>query len=532
MSAKLRRFRGLIESKGPLDCYLCTLNINNQIMLRTLLAFAAIFMAFTMVAQPCGTPQAPLLERTDANKKAMIEVQRGALKYIPMTFHLVANDAGSGRVTEESILYQVASINEQYSDQEAIFYIDRFNYFDDDAVYDSPRSNAANTQMRLRKDNNSINVFVVNNIESTGPGQTLAYFDPQEDWLVSRKGQINGASSTLAHEVGHFFSLAHPFSGWDCNPFNIPPYTNPVAVTFTIPCDGGGGSSVIELHDRSNCNTAGDHICDTPEDYNLGLFWQNNCAENNSVKDINGDVIKPMTNNFMSYYTNCATYQFSNTQKNLINTDFFTFQRSYIRTGNVPNTTPVTDPVSYISPINGNNAGGTTNILLDWEDTPGANKYLVIYDRFMSFTFAPKKFIVTGSEFLITDQLGEDVTYYWKVWPYNESETGADYSATQNFKASLGTAVNEIREITSFTLSPNPVRTLGTVRLAISATKPFAGTIEVTNTTGQRLSSQKINITSGVSQHEIETTDLSAGLYFIILHSEKGRLVERMFIID
>ena len=61
--------------------------------------------------------------------------------------------------------------------------------------------------MRLRQDNNSINVYVINNIESNGPGQTLAYFDPQEDWLVSRKTEINGSSSTLAHEVGHFFSL-------------------------------------------------------------------------------------------------------------------------------------------------------------------------------------------------------------------------------------------------------------------------------------------------------------------------------------
>lgn len=501
-------------------------------MLRSLVAVGAIFIAFSIGAQPCSTPQAPLLERTDANKKAMIEVQRGALKYIPMTFHLVANDAGTGRISEESILSQVANINAQYGDQESIFYIDRFNYFDNDAVYNSPRSSAARTQMTLRRDNNSINVFTVNNIESTGPGQTLAYYDPQGDWLVSRKGQINGVSSTLAHEVGHFFSLAHPFAGWDCNPFNIPPYTNPVEVTFTIPCDGGGGSALIELHDRSNCNTAGDRICDTPEDYNLGLFWQNDCAENNSVRDINGDVIKPMTNNFMSYYSDCPTYQFSQTQKNLMNTDFFTFQRAYIRTGNVPNTTPVTEPVSYIFPINGEEAGGFSNILLDWEDTPGANKYLVIYDRFMSFTFNPQKAIVSSSELLITENLSEGATYYWKVWPYNESQTGAGYSATQNFVASTGTAVNNIREINAHALSPNPVRNHGKATLTLSSTKDFAATIELTNATGQRFITQEVSISSGISQHEIATSNLTAGLYFVVLHSENGRLVERLLIID
>ena len=285
-------------------------------MLRFLFALTGLMFISTLSAQFCGTPQQPLLERTDENKKLMIPVQRGALKYIPLTFHLVASSAGAGRITEESILQQVASLNVTYADQEAVFYIDRFNYFDNDAVYNTPGSASATTQMRLREDNNSINIFTVNNIENIGPGQTLAYYDPQDDWLVSRKGEINGSSSTLAHELGHFFSLAHPFSGWDCVPYNLDDYTNPVNVDFTLPCEGGGGSQLIELHNRSNCNTAGDRICDTPEDYNPGLFYQDDCDENTSVRDKNNEVITPMTNNFMSYYRECATYVFSPTQKN------------------------------------------------------------------------------------------------------------------------------------------------------------------------------------------------------------------------
>lgn len=501
-------------------------------MLRLLFISLGLFMTSLVSAQYCGTPQEPILERTDANKKIMIPVQRGVQKYIPMTFHLVAASNGNGRVTEESVLLQLANLNVQYGDQEATFYIDRFNYFDNDAVFNSPRSAAANTQMKLRKDNNSINVFIVNSIEATGPGQTLAYYDPQEDWLVSRKGEINGVSSTLAHEAGHFFSLAHPFSGWDCNPFQIPPYTNPVEVDFTIPCEGGGGSSLIELHNRSNCNTAGDRICDTPEDYNLGLFWQNDCAENNSVKDKNGEVIKPMTNNFMSYYTNCPTYAFTTTQKNLMNTDFFTFQRAYIRTGVVPNTTPVVDPVTYISPINGEETNGLNNILLDWEDTPGANKYLVIYDRFQSFTFNPVKVIVSASELLITTALNENTVYYWKVWPYNESKTGAGYSATQNFRAATGTGVNDIREISGYTLHPNPVRNNSAALLTLVATKPFTASVEVSDAAGHRMSTQAINVSTGITQHEIATDHLPVGLYFVIVHAAEGRLVERLFILE
>ena len=81
------------------------------LMLRSFLALTGLFISSFLSAQYCSTPQEPLLERTDANKKAMVPVQRGVQKYIPVTFHLVASSAGAGRITEENILLQVASIN-------------------------------------------------------------------------------------------------------------------------------------------------------------------------------------------------------------------------------------------------------------------------------------------------------------------------------------------------------------------------------------------------------------------------------------
>jgi hypothetical protein len=42
--------------------------------------------------------------------------------------------------------------------------------------------------MRLRKDNNSVNIFICNSADDgSGPGVTLAYYDPQEDWIVTVK---------------------------------------------------------------------------------------------------------------------------------------------------------------------------------------------------------------------------------------------------------------------------------------------------------------------------------------------------------
>ncbi len=501
-------------------------------MSRLVLSVICLFFTTLITAQYCGTPQETLLERVDFNTRFPAS-ERNAVKYIPVTFHLVAATNGSGRIQEEDVFKQLANLNVQYADQEAIFYIDTLKYLNNDAVFNTPHSVAATIQMRLTEDKNSVNVFITNTANDGGgsPGTVLAYYDPQEDWIVSKKGQINGTTSTLAHELGHFFSLPHPHAGWDCVPYTTSEYTNPVNVDFTKPCESGGGSLLIELQNGSNCATAGDRICDTPPDYNLGLLHQNNCNENTSIRDKNGDVIMPIVNNFMGYYNGCSSYTFTQTQKNLMNTDFYTIQRAYIRTGKVPNTTPVTQPVNYIYPINGEETSGTTDIVLDWEDVPGANRYMILIDRFASFTFAPQKYFVYTSQLTI-DSLPLGVTYHWKVWPYNESQTGAMYSQTQNFKVGEGTGVNDITDINDYFISPNPSAQGQGATLTLSSVKAFDAQLNLMDASGHILLRQQLAIPSGYSQQIISTKSLAAGIYFVVLHSESGTLVERLMIME
>lgn len=501
-------------------------------MLRLILAFSGFLLTTLVTAQICGTPQQPLLDRVDELKKTLSFNERSAQKYIPVTFHLVANAGGTGRVQEEDVLKQIANLNTQYGDQEALYYIDHFNYFDNDAVYNTPSSPAAVTQMRLRRDNNSLNLFITNLAESGSgsPGITLAYYQPNEDWVVSRRDQISSTGSTIAHEFGHFFSLPHPFSGWDCHPYTTTEYTNPVNVDFTIACDGGGGSTLIELQNGSNCNIAGDRICDTPPDYNLGLLYQNDCDENTVIKDKNSQVITPITNNFMSYYTDCSSYVFTPNQKTLINASFFSSQRAYIRTGVVPNTTPVTGPVTYISPINGEFSSGPSDIVLDWEDTPGANRYMILFAQNASFTINSHKYFSTSSTLTIDIDLPVNANIYWKVWPYNESQTGAMYSATQTFKVGSGVGVNEIKEINAYSLAPNPVSLHQESMLTITSVKTFDAEMQISNSAGQILHKESITIPSGISQQRINTSDLVPGIYIVMLHSDTGTLVERLMI--
>ncbi len=500
-------------------------------MFRIALFILCLFMCKVATAQFCGTDQESLMPYLDANLKSMVPHQRGAVKYVPVTFHMVAAANGNGRVEIENVLKQVANFNAQYADQEMIFYIDSLNSFDNDAVYNTPGSSAARTQMNIKKDKHSVNIFITNNADDgSGPGTTLAYYDPSGDWIVTRKNEVNGSASTLAHEAGHFFSLAHTHAGWDCVPYTTDDYTNPVNVNFTLPCEGGGGSLLIELHDRSNCATAGDKLCDTPEDYNLGLFYQPGCTQNTQIKDKNGEVIKPMITNFMSYYSGCATNEFTTSQKTLINTDYLSGRRSYIRTGHIPNTAPVTGPVNYITPINGEETPTLTNIRLDWDDVPNANRYLLIYDRFASFTFNPVKVIVYASEYTIPDALVDGTKYYWKVWPYNESQTNAMYSATQNFVAGTGVGINEISDVQDFSLSPNPVLDGSNAVLSLNSIKAFNAELKVVTVSGETVAHQAVEIPSGQSELVVQTEGLPAGVYFVMLSSKNGNLVERLMI--
>ena len=489
----------------------------------------SLFFHFSQ-AQICGTPQEPLLERIELNKKSMLIHQRGAVKYVPVTFLLVANSSGSGRVQISAVLDQLCNLNKQYADQEVIFYIDTLKFFDNDAVYETPASTAAKIQMRLRKDPNSVNIYITNQADSGngGPGVTLAYYDPTDDWIVSRKDQISASSKTLAHEVGHFFSLPHPHAGWDCFPYTVEDYGNPVNKDFTLQCGGGGGSILIELQDGSNCSSAGDKICDTPPDYNIGLVFDPGCDENTIVKDKKGQLITPLVQNYMSYYSDCSEYSFTPTQKNMMNTDFFTGRRTYIRLPYIPNLDSVEAPVEYITPVNGELTPGFTNILLDWEDTPGATNYLVMIARNATFTLNVETFLTTESQ-LIINELPLQI-YHWRVFPYNESQTCAGFSPTQNFKVSAGTSVNEIADIDTYVLSPNPANNHESAFLTLTSTREFEGTLSVTDASGSVFSHNKITVVSGESHHEIVTATLPSGIYFITLNSIKGRLVEKLLI--
>ena len=131
----------------------------------------------------------------------------------------------------------------------------------------------------LYKGNNKINLYYVR-------GEIMGI--NIKSWSLGKIGKDNSANifiripEAFPYELGHFFGLKSTFRGYK-----------------------------EELVNGSNCETAGDFICDTPADpYRLGdktRYYINlaNCVFHYPEKDPNGEYYQPDVGNVMSYYFNC-----------------------------------------------------------------------------------------------------------------------------------------------------------------------------------------------------------------------------------
>ena len=499
-----------------------------------LLVIAAAVTGFAQQRGSCGVvDQQPLLDRVSAHQKSLSEhvtTRSSIVKYVPVTFILVADDNGNGRVREEQVLSLVDGLNANYADQDMSFYIDQIKYKDHTLMFTETTNAAAIFQMKLLKDPNSMNIFIVKDANNGGgtPGTTLAYYSSVNDWIVTRKEQVNYALGTLEHEIGHFFSLAHTFAGWECDPYDPDVHGNPVASIWS-PCNG---SIRNELMDGSNCTTAADRICDTNPDYNFGFGWSvggDGCAEYTpTVMDYNGDVIDVVENNYMGYFIGCENYEFSPTQKNIIQSDFLSSARAYLRTGYVPTLDTVSEEVSYVYPINGEETGTSGIVDLDWEDVPEATDYLIIVDRSATFSLVPRRFWASES-FLTVDGLSPNLTYYWRVWPFNESRTGAGWSPSQSFHTGEVSAVSTIHSVSRLDIFPNPLSAGSELSVAIESDAPFNADFALYDLTGEVVwSRREQQIEAG--KHvvvPVSTERLPAGFYILKVQSETGGLISR-----
>jgi hypothetical protein len=511
--------------------------MNKYLSLLILLLGSAVLPLSAQEHYSCGTTGELAAELIPHLLKNKIRAARHpaafrSTQYVPIKFHLVARTDGSGRVSEHKLLDQICLLNEIFSALNVQFYIrNGFNYINNTAVFNDPLA-TQNTIMTFERDRNAINLFIVGNSDSgDGLGVVLGFYNPRYDHIVVDKSvivNVGGTAKALAHEIGHFFTLLHTHNGWDSEPWDE---------TIGNPAPGiaPDGVTTTEKMDGSNCDRAGDFLCDTPPDYN-GFGWPT-CDYDGGARDPDGVLIDPNENNIMSYFlaNSCSPqdFYFSEEQKQIMLASLSSTQRAYLRNSYSPQ--PLTESVELITPINGQNApGGTGMVRLEWTPVENATNYLVEIGRVATFSISPIRLFVEEN---FVDVPGLDIgrRFYWRVRPVNASFTCEDLSSeTTSFTvSSSSTAVNDLPFLNSWSLSPNPVKESNELQLFLDTKTGFEAELNLFGITGQRVRSLgRTRFNTGENRMSIPTGNLTPGVYLLSVASEEGRLNQRIVIME
>ncbi len=124
-----------------------------------------------------------IIERLEKNKKFLEEhgSVRGGILYVPIIFHLVANNDGSGRLDRTTVYNQLCRVNTDYASAEMVFYLKEIREVNNNAVYNSPTSNPAINAI-IQEMGDGVNVFITENADTGGGlGTTLGFYNPTFD---------------------------------------------------------------------------------------------------------------------------------------------------------------------------------------------------------------------------------------------------------------------------------------------------------------------------------------------------------------
>lgn len=505
-----------------------------------LLGFLAMFSANAQEVQHvCGNSAADqelfktrLLENIAVAESGV--AQERDVQYVPVFFHLVADASGSGRIREYRVLEQLCALNATYATVGIQFYLrphPTLGLFDKTINNDGVYSTQSNTfLMSSKRHQNAINYYAVLNAESggSGPGLTLAYYSPNNDWIVSRSNYINGQStnSTIAHETGHFFSLWHPFKGWESTNGFGPSYPGwPIAPVLAP--DGG----TTERQNGTNCTTAADFICDTGPDYKFA-FLQNDCAPyNGGAKDPLGTLVDPMENNIMSYFEGCTNYQFTVMQQTTMLADLNTNARNYLDNTFVPLSLSIDTPDDLlVAPASGSTTQFYNAVKLEWNNVATANYYLIEIDLLSTFASPNVKSFVTSSTSLLVTDLQANRNYHWRVKPFNNLVGCANWKNSSFKTSSVVTNTVEIEGLSTWVVSPNPVEN-DHAHLTVNAASDFEANVSIVDAAGKVIRSmQGVSFKEGTSSVELPIEGLVNGFYAVVMDNGKARDVRKLIL--
>ena len=204
----------------------------------------------------CATPPGKSPWLIEYQKSPASYPRSSEVLYVPLTIHLVGTSQGNGHFSIEKLMDAFCTLQHDFEASEVQFFIEGdIRYINNDNYFNHSFGQGAQ-MMENNNINNTINCYFVND-----PAGACGYYSPGQDGVALAHSCVAPNDHTWAHEIGHFLTLPHTFSGWEG-----------VDYDFAESTPNFVNGWPVERVNGSNCATAGDGFCDTPADY-LSNRW-------------------------------------------------------------------------------------------------------------------------------------------------------------------------------------------------------------------------------------------------------------------
>jgi hypothetical protein len=265
-------------------------------------------------------------KKTEKNSKSISK------NYIPIKAHIIRSSDGDGGMDMSVLENIITNLNTTFGNAFMEFFLcNGINYINNDSFYHF-KSNQEQSLVEANNVSGVINIYFTETIENATNESVCGYTYSKKNYdVIVMQNGCAGNDSSLAHELGHYFSLIHTH--------------------------GADNTCMTkELVNGNNCSSDGDQICDTPADPKLTIENVNNfCRYIGTETDSNGEHYKPDTKNIMSYSMKGCRSQFSEQQLARMYAYFMT-TKNYLTCGGEQVETKISESTNikiYPNPISG-----------------------------------------------------------------------------------------------------------------------------------------------------------------------------------
>ncbi|MFN8300599.1 MAG: T9SS type A sorting domain-containing protein [Chitinophagales bacterium] len=375
----------------------------------TFLFVLTALLSFAQTDTWCGTT-VPDSYRTeywarDRSNYAAINASRTGIQWVGVYYHIITKDDGSGGVGLRKIFESHCELNVIYNQFNIGFYIKGIDTVKNTTLWNYQNQFLGYQAFQNYNVDNCCNIYMNGNLPGLCGFATFPNTAPNGGGVfINATDCIGTATTTLPHEVGHYFGLLHTFD------------------------DGNG----VEYVDGSNCNTAGDGFCDTPADF---LDQRTPCPYTGNQTDPHGDLYSTVIDEtlYMSYFSDNCVNRFSPMEEAEMNSVLVS-DRPNLLNQTLPDLSQL-DTAHFITPINGDSTILGNTLTIKWNAIPLAKWYMLrIQSGTSSIVYADT--VITDTTFILTG-LNPGKSYKYKVKGISYGNTCSPYTTYNIVKTSV-----------------------------------------------------------------------------------------------